>query len=190
METKKFVHNEDGYDWNFYCDNSIPLITISKVNQRISTICFDIWPLVKFDRFVIINYPDHIIPLYNLYVQYSKLPKKHYFYSGGSNNAMFNVLRRDAEDIAIKLYDLIYQLHQLDEELFSYNPIEVKEGFNSEGYNEEMEKAEFKSLSDEDLISKYKMQVFADRYFKYKYRYVELFHNEMESRNIPIKKYW
>jgi hypothetical protein len=153
-ESKERSYND--YHWDYCCSEKIPYIKIIKSGTKYWKIDFDLFPITKMERFVIMNYSEHILPLYELYVKYTNLPKNIYSASGGGRNLVFTVLTKDAPSIAEKLFDLLMLLSKRDQELFDENPYTVnKDGLNSEGRHVAKFVEELKAMSDGEIIKKY-----------------------------------
>ena len=130
----KYVYwdkDTDNKHWTYCCKNKIPCVSIIKAGTKYWKIEFDTASITQNERIVIVDYCDHVIPLYELYCVYSNLPSNKKSYAGGTRNLVFTVFKKDAVEIAEKLFDLLFLLSQQDQELFDENPIEV----NSEGVN-------------------------------------------------------
>jgi hypothetical protein len=153
-ESKRKSDNDNHWD---YCSaKKIPYIKIIKSGTKYWKIDFDMFPTTKMERFVIINYSAHVIPLYELYIKYSKLPRNKYSVAGGSRNLVFTVHKKDAPEIAEKLFDLLMLLSKRDQELFDENPYTInEEGCNSEGWHVEKFVKDLKEMSDSELIKKF-----------------------------------
>ena len=126
MDSRKFVYkskDSGSYShWDYCRDNKIPYVRIIKSGTKYWKIEFDMASVTMRERFVIISYADHIIPLYKLYAKYSSLPDNKYMYVGGGRNLIFTVHKKDAPDLAEKLFDLLLLLHEHDQKLFDENP--------------------------------------------------------------------
>lgn len=174
----------DEYTWEYCCENKMPLITIHEKGWKYSYISFDVWPFAKYARFRVINYYEHILPLYQLYKKYSKLPDEKYSITGSGNSGGFIVLKKDVNEIIPKLYDLLMELGKRDEELFNMEPFYLnKEGLNSEGWNEETRPHEVKEMGDNNLLLLYKMSR-SNEYYKYRPRECALYENEVKRRKL------
>lgn len=187
MQKKKYGYplgNE--YTWEYCCKNKLPLITIDEKGWKYSYISFDAWPFAKFERFRVINYFEHILPLYLLYKKYSKLPDGKYSITGSGNSGGFTVFKKDVNEIVPKLYDLLMELGKRDEELFNMEPFQVDEdGNNAEGWNEIDFPQYLKKLTDDKLILLYKGMIYND-YLKYRPREKALYEYEIKQRNLTV----
>ena len=160
----KFIYdNEKDKDtfnkhWEYCCAQKIPCIRIIKSGTKFWQIEFDVLSVTLRERFVIMNYTEHIIPLYNLYGRYSKLPSNKYSAAGGGRNLIFTVHKKDAPALAKKLFDLLELLSKRDQELFDENPFTIdKEGFNCEGTHVDGFKETLNKMPDKNLISEYQI---------------------------------
>lgn len=188
MEYKKFIYEDSiNNHWDYCCENHIPFIQISNKGIKYSQISFDCWPLTTMKRFSVLNFGDHIIPLYELYAANSSLPKNHFSCSGGSSNLVMSVLKNDVEWIASQLFDLLVKLGKMDEDKFKEAPFELNdEGFNSEGYHVAGVTEDLKELNNEKLTFKYG-NMEKNGNFKYRPRLRLIYENEIASRGINIK---
>lgn len=136
------------------------------------------------ERFVIINYAEHIMPLYELYIKYANLPSSKISAAGGGRNLVFKVHKKDATDIAEKLFDLLVLLSIRDQVLFDENPHSVdKEGRNSEGWHVEKFVDELKRMSDTELVKKFRRLKESNPFML---QTLQLIKNEMNSRSLTI----
>ena len=105
------------------------------------------------ERFTIINFADHILPLYEMYCKYSKLTLNRYSALGGSRNLCLTVFKKDATYIADKVFDLLFILSKTDQELFDANSHIINyDGFNSEGFHVAKYLKELKKMSNKKLF--------------------------------------
>ena len=102
--------------------------------------------------------------------------------AGGGRNLVFKVHKKDAPDIAEKLFDLLVLLLKRDQELFDENPYTVdEEGRNSEGWYVEKFVEDLKERSDSELIKKFRRLKESNPLML---QTLELIKNEMTRRNI------
>lgn len=168
--------------WDYCCANKIPRVVIIKSGTKYWKIDFDVFPVTKMERFVIINYAEHIMPLYELYIKYTNLPSSKISAAGGGRNLVFKVHKKDAPDIAEKLFDLLVLLLKRDQELFDENPYTVdEEGHNSEGFHVAKFVEELKEMSDLEIIKKFRRLKESNPLMLLT---LELIKNEMIKRNI------
>jgi hypothetical protein len=169
--------------WDYCCVNKIPHIIVIKSSTKYWEIDYELLPINKLERFWVINVDEHIRPLYKLYSQYTKIPSNKSLFGNGS----FIVFKKDAPDIAEKLFDLLMLLSKRDQELFDENPITVnKEGFNSEGFRVTGYPEELNEMSDDDLISEFRAIRSGNPLML---QTLELIKNELTKRNITTDKY-
>ena len=171
--------DNDNYNkhWEYCCAKKIPCIRINKSGTIYWKIDYELLPINKLERFWVINVDEHIRPLYKLYCKYAKLPSKKSLFGNGS----FIVFKKDASDIAEKLFDLLMLLSKRDKELFDKNPITVnEEGFNPEGFHISYYD-DLKEMSDYDLIATFRGMKSENPLML---KTLELIENEMIKRNI------
>lgn len=118
--------NTDYYNkhWEYCCSIKIPFICILQSGTKYWKMDFDVFPITKLERVTKINYAEHVIPLYDLYCKYADLPLDRSTYSGGGRSLVFTVHKKDATNIAEKLFDLLMLLSERDQQLFDESPIE------------------------------------------------------------------
>lgn len=168
--------------WEYCCTKKIPCIRINKSGTIYWKIDYELLPINKLERFWVINVDEHIHPLYKLYCKYAKLPSNKSLFGNGS----FIVFKKDAPDIAEKLFDLLMLLSKRDKELFDKNPITVnEEGFNSEGFHISFYD-DLKEMSDDDLIIEFRGLKESNPLML---QTIEFIKNEMIRRNITSDKY-
>lgn len=134
----KFIYYKKGnFDksynefYDYCCDNNLPFVSVETSGKKYWNIVYDTFTIKKFERFYAIHYDEFIQPFYRDYCQKVKLPSHKALFG----NLSFIVYKKDAPEIAEKLFDLLVILSKKDQELFDENPITVnKERFNSEGY--------------------------------------------------------
>ena len=85
---------DSDYDehWEYCSLNKIPFIQIIKSGTEFWKIEFDVFPIVKLEQIVVINFADHVIPLYLLYSKYRNLNKNNCINSGGGRNLILQSL--------------------------------------------------------------------------------------------------
>ncbi len=193
MDLRKFTYNNKKSDnveytshWNFCHDNKIPFVCIRKSGTKYWEIEYDIASITMMERFRIINYTDHISPLYKLYAKYSNLPYNKYDYFSGGRSGTFKVHKKDAPKLAEKIYDLLLLLNEHDQKLFDEKPFKVdKEGFNSEGYHVAGFKKKLKEISDDLLLSLFNSHKKDNPYML---QQLSLYKKEIARRNKMHKK--
>jgi len=160
------------------------MVTIDHDGTQYWSIEFDMFPVKKFERFSVVDYSDHILPLYELYVKQAKLPidKKHCV--GGSRALRFKVKKEDAEMLAEELFDLLVNLAEWDELLFDKNPYELGEtGANSEGFNPEISIQQLIELTDQELMREWMQFKKNQPYHK---KYLAWIEQVLKKRSIQI----
>ncbi len=168
--------------WEYCRENKIPCIQILKFGTKFWQVEFDVASITMQERFVILNYSDHVIPLYELYCIYSKLPPNKYSAIGGGRNLIFTIFKEDATDIAEKLFDLLVILSKRDQKLFDENPYTInKDGFNSEGFRVEKYLQGLKKMPNKDLINQYE---FMKRDNPFKLQTIKMIKDEIDRRKI------
>jgi hypothetical protein len=168
--------------WEYCCANKIPCIVVIKSGTKYWKIDFEVFSVTKMERFVIINYAEHIMPLYELYIKYTNLPSSKISAAGGGRNLVFTVYKKDAPEIAEKLFDLLFHLSKRDQVLFDENPYTIdKEGRNSEGWHVAKFVEELKEMSDLEIIKEYRRIKTGNPLML---QTLELIINEMIKRNI------
>jgi hypothetical protein len=185
----KFIYDDkksiDCYNnhWEYCCTQKIPCIRISKSGTKYWKIDCELLPINMLERFWVINIDEHIRPLYKLYSKYAKIPLNKSLFGNGS----FIVFKKDAPDIAEKLFDLLMLLSKRDQELFDENPFTVnKEGFNSEGFRVTGYTEKLNKMSDDDLISEFRSIRSGNPLML---QTLELIKSELTKRNITNDKY-
>lgn len=182
-EYKKYslVGNKDNH-WEYCCINSIPHIIIYKSSGKYTSIDYDAWSITKNERFTMLDFTDHVKPLYQLYSDYNKLPQSKYRLVGGGRNGKITVHSEDVIQIAEKLFDFIMLLAVQDQELFEMNPIYINaEGKNSEGVNVENLKSYLKQMETEELRNYY-LGMKKNESFKYTPKRHQIFIDELNTR--------
>ncbi len=187
MEYKKYIFEDSKENhWDYCCENYIPYIVIYKEGKEFCKLDFDTFPLTRNERFTIIVFGEHILPLYEFYGKYNNVPRKKYSYVGGGSCAVMTVFAKDAELLASQLFDFLMVLKKIDQERFNDNPFEIDDrGHNSEGYNVEEMKTTLKEMSNDTLISMYQVMEINGN-FKYRPRERLLYESEISSRNINL----
>lgn len=184
-ESKKKSENDK--HWDSCCAKKIPYIKIIKSGTKYWKIDFDMFPTTKMERFEIISYSAHVIPLYELYIKYTKLPRNKYSAAGGSRNLVFTVHKKDAPAIAEKLFDLLMLLSKRDQELFDENPYTINEdGFNSEGWHVAKFVEDLKEMADVELKEEYRRLKESNPLML---QTLQLIKDEMTKRNIASDKF-
>ena len=142
--------------WDYCCTHSQPMVTVDTSGTRYWHIDFDVFPVTKMERFTVINYSDHVIPLYKVYVADAHLPTDKVSAVGGGRNLRMCVRKEDAEMLAEKMFDLLVVLAQIDQERFDEAPYELNsEGRNSEGFKPDGVRETLRAMSDDDLQRHY-----------------------------------
>lgn len=153
---KHYILSEEKEEVNahfsFCMKDCIPFIRIYPTKGKYVKMEFDMFTVMKNERFVIINYTDHLLPLYDAYISIAQIPVKKKQYIGGGRNAVFTLLAQDTALIAERLYVLLLELHKMDEIKFNEHPFLInKEGFNSEGVHVEKFRNSLSKLPLSDL---------------------------------------
>jgi len=171
-------------DWDYCWENKLPQIIISDVGTKYAKISFDVLPLTRYERYRVLSFSDHVIPLYKLYKKYYNLPDNKFSFAGGGNCGVMTVFKKDMIEIATKLHDLLLEIGKRDEEVFNMDPFEVdKQGNNAEGWNEINFPQYLKKLKDDELMLQYKGKIY-NNYLKYRPKERALYENEMTRRNL------
>jgi hypothetical protein len=181
----KFIYYKNGnYDeshskfYEYCCDNNLPFVSIETSGKKYWNIVYDTFTIKKFERFYAIKYDDYVRPFYKDYCEKAKLPSHKSLFG----NLSFIVFKKDAPEIAEKLYDLLIYLAKLDQERFDANPVyEDDDGCNSEGINVVKFLERLKGKSDDELKKEYR-QIKAGN--KYRLQHLGLLNDEMKKRNI------
>jgi hypothetical protein len=185
----KFIYYKKGnYDerhskfYEYCCDNNLPFVSIDTSGKKYWNIVYDTFTIKKFERFYAIKYDDFVRPFYKDYCEKTKLPSHKSLFG----NFSFIVYKKDAPEIAEKLYDLLINLGKLDQERFDVNPFYVDEdGCNSEGTNVVNFLERLKGKSDDELKKEYR-QIKAGN--KYMLQHLGMINDEMTRRNIKSEK--
>jgi len=186
----KFFHYKKGrYDegysrfYEYCCDKNLPFISVETSGKKYWNIVYDTFTIKKFERFYAIEYDDFVRPFYEDYCEKAKLPSHKSLFG----NFSFIVYKKDAPEIAERLFDLLIQLSKRDQELFDENPITVnKEGFNSEGFRVTGYPEELNEMSDDDLIDEF-LSIKSGNPLML--QTLELIKNELTKRNITSDKF-
>ena len=96
--------------WEYCCTHKIPQILIINSGTKYWVIDYDLLPINKSASFTTSDFQEYLEPLYNLYCKYSKFKAN----KSSFGNFSFRVYKKDAIDIAEKLFDLIVILSQRD----------------------------------------------------------------------------
>jgi hypothetical protein len=166
--------------WDYCCTHSQPLVSVDTSGTRYWHINFDAFPVTKMERFTVINYSDHIIPLYKVYVAGANLPTDKVSAIGGGRNLRMCIRKEDAEMLAEKMFDLLVVLAEMDQERFDESPFELNsEGRNSEGFKPDGVRDSLKKMNDKDLQVHY--MVWSDQNPHQK-KYLTLIEEEISRR--------
>ena len=144
----KFIYNHidpiPGYPHMDYCKKAnLPYISITSKGTKYWKINYDLSTIRKFARFDKIDFADHIKPIHKVYLKRNNLPDKFSLVGGGKYGTLV-VLKSDAEALADLLFDLLIEIHNLDQEKFDENPEYIRNGRNAEGLRVEIDKGNLK----------------------------------------------
>ncbi len=184
LVTKFIYYKKGNYDeshskfYEYCCENNLPFVSIETSGKKYWNIVYDTFTIKKFERFYAIIYDDYVYPFYKDYCEKAKLPAHKSLFG----NLSFTVYKKDATEIAEKLYDLLINLAQLDHVKFGANPVYVYEdGCNSEGTNVFKFLESLKGESDDELKKEFR-QIKAGN--KYMLQHLGMLKDEMKKRGI------
>lgn len=136
-ESTKFIYNNINpipvYPHMDYCrSKNVPYISITTKGTKYWKINYDISTIGKLERFDKIDFADYIKPIHKVYLKRNNLPDKFSLVGGGKYGTLV-VLKSDAEVLADLLFDLLIEIHNLDQEKFDENPEYIRNGRNAQG---------------------------------------------------------
>ena len=105
----KYSHKEnpsvEDY-WTYCVQHQIPHIEIVLKGRDYVTVSYDLLPCLSFDKLPG-DVSENIVKIYEAYVEFFKIPKDKFGYSGGPNSFGIAVRREHSEFIAERLFDYL-----------------------------------------------------------------------------------